>query len=306
MSRLTRKKLLAAAINTGAYGVDAIAAGTALYMRTKGLTITPIEGEDLDRELDTPDLGNSKRLLVGNRVKVTASVEWTAAGIAANKPAYDPVLVAGGWNATASAGGAIYSKITDNSEKDVTFYVYKDGALHKITGARATTSFKAEVNQIPTIETEITGLYGGIVSSAMPSSPDFSGFQEPLKVGSTYTTFKIGNTEYKMLSLEMSDNVAVSYDENTKEERVYITDFTPEGKVVIEAPSLGELDPFTQALNHTDLAITLTHGTTAGKILELKLPKIQLKRPAYDSKDGRDTYSLEFWVIGSDYTMATK
>lgn len=306
MNRRTRKKFLAAAINNGAYGIDAINADQPVYMKTFDLDITPIEGEDVDTTYDNGDLGSTKVLLIGNHVKVTGSVDLTGAGTNVDKPAYDPILVSGGWAGAVGASSVVYGKVTDGSEKDVTFYVYKDGALHVVLGARLTTTFVANVGEKPRVEFEITGLLGDILHQASLPQPDTSAFIDPVQVGATHSEFTINGTKYKMTAFTLTDNVQVVYDENSEAEEVFISDFAPEVTFTIQAPPLNTFNPFNIALNHQEIAIKLVHGTAAGNIIELNLPSVQLMRPAYDSREGRDTYSLTGRVLGSDYTLTTK
>lgn len=305
MSRKTRKILMTAAINAAAYGTDAIAAGTGIAIQTRGLEITPMEGEEIDRELDNGALGNTPVLMVGIHVKASGSVEIAGAGTAGDAPDYSVLLQAAGFASAASASTWQFTRITDGTEKDATFYVYKDGAIHKLTGARATFSAKLAVGELPSFDFEITGLYGGIVSGALPV-PDFSGFTKPAKVGAAATMFKIGATEHKMLSFELAENNEIAFDENTVEEAVYLTDFKPDGTFTIEAPALATFDPFALALSEAQQAITLTHGTTAGNIVEINLPSVQFGRPTYGDKDGRVTYEIPFRVIGSSYKYIVK
>lgn len=306
MSRKTRKKILAAAINEAVYGADAIAAGTAQYMQTTGLEITPIEGEDIDRELDTPELGNSARMLVGDNVKISTGIELTGSGSATQPVPYLPVLVAAGWTATPGASEVVYSKVTDNSEKDVTFYGYQDGALHKATGARGTLTFTANINEVPKIEAELTGLFNGIQKTPLPNAPDFSAFQLPQKVGATHTRLLVDGQALKMFEFEVSENVEVIYDENTEGEEVFIADYAAEGRIMVEAPALDEFDPFTIALGETQVPIRLEHGTGTGKEIEFNIPKAQFQRPTYGDREGKVTYEINFWIIGSDYTLTTR
>jgi hypothetical protein len=306
MSRKTRKKILAAAINEAVYGTDAIAAGTALFMQTTGLEITPIEGEDIDREIDTPELGNSARMLVGDHVKISTGIELTGSGTATNNVPYYPVLAAAGWKATPGAGEVVYSKVTDNTEKDVTFYGYKDGALHKATGSRATLTFMANVNEVPKLDAEVTGLFNGIQKEPLPNAPDLSAFLLPQKVGATHTKLTVNGQVLEMYEFELSENIEVIYDENTEGEEVFIGDYAAEGKIVVKAPDLDTFDPFTIALAEDQIPLRLEHGTGTGRELEINVPKIQFQRPAYGDREGQMTYEINFWVIGSDYTLTSR
>lgn len=304
--RKTNKKLLAAAINSGVYGVDAIAAaGTTTFMLTTGLDITPIEGDDIDRNLDNGQLGNSLKLQVGNHVTAKGSIEITGAGTATGEPAWSPILTAAGFSGAAGADSFIYSRVTDNTEKDATFYIYRDGALHKITGARLNLTYTLSVGKLPTMDFEITGLYAGISQSAIPAAPTFDGFQTPVEVGATYTTILLNGYELATTECSINETNTVSYDENTKAEDVAITDFKPTGKITAEAPTLDLFDPFALSNAGNAVSLVITHGTAAGNIFQITA-NVQMQRPEYADINGKLAYSLAFDVIGTDYTIATK
>lgn len=307
MSINALKRLITAAINTGQYGTDAIANGTPKAIQTFGdIDITPIEGDQIDRELDDGKLGNKPVLMVGTHVKASSNVELTGSGVAVDAPpAFDIILQAAGFVGTAEVDRYVYTRAPENTEKDATFYVYKDKILHKVRGARLSLTTKLNVGEIPSLAFDLTGLYGSIESTTLPT-PDLSDFIKPVKVGATHTTFKIGTsaaalTEMRLLEFELTENNEITFDENTVEEKVYLTNFKPEGKFRVEAPTLGEFNPFEIALSEQLMHLEITHGTEEANVAGLVLPKIQFGRPTYSPKDGRQTYEVPFRVIGSDY-----
>jgi hypothetical protein len=305
MSRLTRFKQLTAAINTGAYGADAIAAGTGLAMLTSNLAINPIEGETQERLLDDGRLGNKPVAMIGTHVKITGSIEVAGAGTADAIPAYNPIMVACGYAANILADSVEIGRPNPGTEQDVTFYVYLDGVVHRVTGARGTLSTTINVNEIPMREFDITGIYAGHDAAGSFPDADFSQFRVPVKVGAMHTTLIIGGETLKMLEFELTDNNEINYDEDTVAEGVYLTDYAIEGRVLIEAPLVSDYDPIAICLAQTQLALQLTHGTDAGFIEQFDAPTIQLMRPQYGDRNGRMTWDIPFSVIGA-YTITTR
>jgi hypothetical protein len=305
VSRLTRFKLLTAAINVGAYGIDAIQAGTPVAILTSNMEITPIEGDTLDRPLDDGLLGNKSVAMVGTHVKISGYVEMAGAGTDTDIPAYQPIMVAAGFEATVGASFVEFERPAPGTERDVTFYVYLDGVVHKVTGARATFSTTINVGELPRREFEITGLYAGHAANATLPVADFTQFQKPVKVGAINTTLTVGGVERKMLEFELTENVEINYDENTVDEAVYLTDYAVEGRMLIEAPDVSVFDPISIALAETQLEIELIHGVTVGRIEQINIPKVQLGRPTYNDRNGRMAWDIPFTVIGT-YKLTTK
>lgn len=305
--RRTKKKLLLAMVNDGNqdYGIDLIdATGPGLPIQTTGLEVTPLEGEELERELDNGKNGNKPMLLVGMHVKISGNVELTGAGAALTPAAYAPIMQVAGFKETVGASQVDYARVTDNSEPDGSFYFFQDGAIHKLLGARGTMGTSLKVGELPTMSFEITGLYGGVVSGALPS-PDFSAWQTPEKVGHDKTVFKLDDVEYKMYEFEHSENNEIAYDENTVEERIYLTDWKPDGQIIIEAPELADFDPFAIARDNATLAMSISHGGGEGKTFELSTAQIQLGKPTYSDREGKVCYTLPFRVL-EDVALVTK
>lgn len=306
-TRKTSKKVLAAAINQAVYGADAIqAAGQPAFILTTGLEITPMDGDTIDRELDDGSLGNSLVTMVGTNVQVTGSVEIAGAGDAATAPAWEAILTAAGYAGQAGESDFVFSRVTDNTEKDITVYVYRDGVLHKVTGARGNITFNLNVQEVGTMEFELTGLYGGIIKQAMPANTNFSGFIKPVPVGATYTTVTVSGKTMKCYAFQLNETNTVEYDENTQAETVDINELAPTGSMTILAEDLDEFNPFDIATNETPQAMTISHGTEAGNIFVLTLPVTQFMRPAYGDRNGRLTYEIDFNVIGATHTVTTK
>lgn len=300
MSRRSKKKLIVGLANDGtsAYGTDFIdAGGTGQAIQTTGLEITPLEGEEIERELDDGKSGSKPMIMSGIHVKLSGSVEAAGSGDAITPVKYQAILQCAGRTATVGTTEVTYTRINDNSEPDATFYYYNDGALHKLVGARATSGASLKVGELPTFTFEITGLYGGVVDTGMPSSPDFSGFQTPLKVGHENTTFMLDGTEYPMFEFEYEENNEVSYSENTIDEEIDITDWKPDGTIVIEAPALSDFDPFSIATSNAQLPLSITHGLTEGNIVSIASAAIQLGKPTYGDREGKLTLSMPFRFI---------
>ena len=308
MSRRTKKKLIVGRANDGTnpYGTDLLEGGTpGQAIQTTGLEITPLEGEEIERELDDGKSGGKPMIMSGIHVKLSGSVEAAGSGEAVTPVKYQSILQCAGRSVEVGTTEVKYNRITDNSEPDATFYYFNDGSLHKLVGARATSGASLKVGELPTFTFEITGLYGGVVEQGMPATPDFSGFETPLKVGHENTTFTLDGTEYPMFEFEYEENAEVSYSENTIDEEIDITDWKPDGTMVIEAPALSDFDPFSIATSNAQLPIAITHGLTEGNIVSITSSAIQLGKPAYGDREGKLTISMPFRFI-DDPVIETK
>lgn len=96
MSLASRKKLVLAKIET-VYGTDSIPTGSANAILLKGLSVNPIQAEQVSRDLIKPYFGNSEQLLAQKFVQMDFEVEFAGAGVAGKLPAYDSLLRACGF-----------------------------------------------------------------------------------------------------------------------------------------------------------------------------------------------------------------
>lgn len=166
-------------------------------------------------------------------------------------------------------------------------YFNVDGVRHVLLGARGSFSIDLSAKQIPKLKWTFTGLMGTISDQALPSA-DFTGWQVPATV-STANTTDINLLGYtgavvQNLSMDIANNVV--YRQLIGAESVLITDRKPTGNVSIEAVTVATKDWWTQAKNATYGVFAVKHGQTAGNIVGITAPNVQLTDPKYSDSDG--------------------
>jgi hypothetical protein len=270
------------------------------WIQTKGAELT-FEVEQLDRDLDDASLGWKSKMLVGQHFKISAEVEAAGSGTAGTEAAYDGLMQLSAFASDATSGTYVeYTQLDDDSWLDGTIYFYMEGALHKLLNCQSNVSWKFNNGEIPYYKFEVTGLYGGIVTASFPT-PTFTQIK-PAKVGFAQTTFLIGGTEYVLVNFNSDQKNAVSYFDLPGYEGVSIDDFAPEGEFEILRPALADFDPFAIANSEADafVSLSLTHGKTAGNIIQITNPQIQLLAPSYGEFEGKSTYKIPFGCIGNN------
>lgn len=166
-------------------------------------------------------------------------------------------------------------------------YFNVDGVRHVLLGARGSVSFDVSAKQIPVIKWTFTGLMGTISDQSLPSA-DYTGWQTPVTVSTANTTdlnlLGYNGAVLQTLNFDVANNVV--YRQLVGAEAVLITDRKPVGKVSIEATTVTAKDWWTQAKNATTGVFAVKHGQTAGNIIGVTAPKVQLMNPAYSDSDG--------------------
>jgi hypothetical protein len=68
---------------------------------------------------------------------------------------------------------------------------------------------------------------------------------------------------------------------------------------VIEAPTIAQKDYFTIANDDTTGLVSFQHGTTAGNIVTLLSPTVDIGNPSYSDQDGIQMLNLPYVAIPS-------
>ncbi len=181
-----------------------------------------------------------------------------------------------------------------------TIYFNVDGVRHVLLGARGTMSFDLSPKAIPKMKWKFTGLLGTITDSpqAVPSS-DFTGWQTPIPV-STANSTDIHLLGYNGAAIEkLSFDIAntVTYRQTLGSESVLITDRKPSGSIALEAGLIATKDWWAAVKDSTTGAFAIKHGQTAGNIVGITCPKVQLSDPKYSDSNGVTMLDLSMALL---------
>lgn len=298
MALLARKKILLAKIET-TYGTDPTPTGAANAIQTSDLSITPLAGPTVSRNLDRAALGNDLQIQVGTFVQLTFAVEFAGSGTVDTPPAYGPLLEMCGFGETINAStNVIYAPISTSIESG-TLYFHHDGQLHSMLGARGSVALDITPGVIPKFNFSFTGLYVTPTSTADPT-PTLSAFQVPVPVNNTnMTTFALHGSSVTMTACQLDIANNVVYRNVVGNESVEIIDRAPAGSVSFEAPPLSTKNWFTTAQSSTTGAFAVTHGTVAGNTVSLLASSVQVVSPTYGESDGISTIDASLSFVPS-------
>lgn len=279
-----RKKILLAKIE-GTYATDPTPVGATNAILCSNVSINPFQSEPIERDTYQAFLGARQQIHAGTRVEISFDVELAGGGAAGTAPLYGPLLRGCGMAETTNAGVSVVYDPVSAAEESVTIYLHHDGQKFELNGARGTFSIEMNVKRIPVLRFSFVGLYVGPAATSDPTQ-DVSGFQTPLTVGNTNTpTFTLHSYSGKMASFSYVHGNTVAHRELVGEESVQISDRRASGNIVIEHPALGIKDFYAIAAAETLAALQIVHGTTAGNIVQLDAPKVQILTPSMSEMD---------------------
>lgn len=261
------------------------------FILATNVTYTPIEANELSRDLMLPYLGNQGVILTGKHARIEFDVEVAGSGAAGTAPKWASLMRACGFAETLDAGvSATYSIVEDGVESS-TIYFEIDGVRHVMLGTRGNVSVNIAPEAIPRFRFTMLGLLGRISDEARPNvSTD--GWQKPLDPSSSNSTMELHGWASVAESLSIDRGNTVTPRFLIGSESIIITGRNTTGTTVVEATHLATVNWFERALDRTRGALSLVHGTNAGNIVEFSAPAVEIGKPTQGQKDGILNYSL--------------
>lgn len=290
---LTRKQLILVKKET-TYGTDATPTNALNAVMTGDISITPLAGDSVQRNVIRPYFGNSQNIMVTKYVTIDFEVELVGSGTAGTAPQFSALMQACGFAETIVASTSVtYLPITLTSVTQTgtsaSIYFQRDGIKHILLGARGTFNIDMTVKQLPKIKFTMTGLLGTITDSALNTAGLVYTAPAPVAVSSTNTTPVTihGHTPIlESFTLDMANDV--KFRALVGSESVVFTDRKPKGNIKIEQPTLATKDFFSIAQNSTLGTMSITHGLTAGNIVKIESATngLGIDAPKYADNDG--------------------
>lgn len=285
MALKTREQLLLAKVES-AYGTDSTPTGAANAILTGPVSVTPLAGPTVSRNTVKSYLGADLQIQVGQYVEISFPAEITGSGAAGTSPGYSVLLEGCGFDETVTASTSVVFAPDSDSTESLTLYFWQSGQLHKVTGARGTFTMSLSPGEIPVFNFTFTGLYNA-PSTTAESAPDYTAFQTPIPINNANTgTFSLHAASASMIAFNVDIGNQVVYRNVIGNESVEIVNRAVSGSCTIEAPTITAKDWFTTALESTTGALQMVHGSTAGSIVTIDAPAVQVISPSYGDSDG--------------------
>ena len=204
-----------------------------------------------------------------------------------------------------------YKPVSSSFESTTIYFFNGSTILHKAVGCRGTFSLSIETSGIPVFSFEMTGIYVAPTDTT-PGAATFANQSAPLvaKAGNTVATSILGydSANVQSISFDVANEIIFRQLIGSDKE-VLIANREPSGEAVIELPTIAQKDYFTIANSDssTDL-VCFQHGTTAGNIVSLVAPKVDLINPTLADQDGIQHITLPLTYLpesGNDEVVLT-
>ncbi|WP_153117369.1 hypothetical protein [Rhodocyclus tenuis] len=289
-------------------GTDAAPTGVANWIEARNISLTPLDAERADRNIQLPYLGNSGSILVGTWCKAVFEVALVGPGAAGSAPKISPVLLGAGFAETITAGTSAVYNLISSGFGAFTAYINVDGVRHKMVGARANVAISIAAKGIPLLKVSCDSAYLAPDTLAMPVI-DRSGWPVEEAVNATATLpVTINGVPLAFSSLDLDiGNQLTRFNLPGPQAGVEIVDRKPSGSVTVLAPSQATFDPFALSVAGTNVTLTTTHGSVAGKKAKVDA-KVQISGVDYENIDNVVAYKLALTlapVAGNDEFVLT-
>lgn len=296
MPRYIRNTVILAKVETTS-GTDAVPTGAADAVLVSDMSITPLDANNVSRDLVRGYFGGSEQLVATASVKCSFTVELAGAGTAATAPQWGDLLIgcAMAESLLSTPNRVEYLPIS-TALKSLSIYYYDDGVLHKLLYCMGTCKLSAKIGERPVLQFDFIGVDGGITAVAN-ATPTLSAWKTPptmakanvvdITLGATYALGAIsGGTVYASTGLELDLGNAVAYVPLLSTERVDITNREVVGSMQLDLTAANEVTFMASVKANTTQSLALTIGTTTGNKIIIHAPAVQLINPSKQELNG--------------------
>jgi hypothetical protein len=307
MPRYTKNTLITAKPEA-TYGVDSVPTGALNAILISDQTITPLDAQNIDRDLVRGSFGASEQLVGPASVKLAYSVELAGSGTAGTAPAWGALLQACACSEGVLATPARVEYMPASTGlKSLTQYYFDDGLLHKLLGCMGDCTLTAKVGERPMLKFEFTGLDGGVV--AQTDTGSFSAWKKPvamtkanvidIALGGAYAAGAVTGspTPYSSTGLELKFGNQVAYTPMLSSETVDITDRDSAGSMELDLTAAQEVTLMAAVKANTSFPLSMTIGTTTGNKITIFAPNVQLVNPKKSEKNGKRLVSFDLRFV---------
>lgn len=294
---LTRKTVILLELES-TYGTDPtpVPASNGIYASDVELEIS---GEVLERDYYRDTLSKAAPVIGMKEAQLTFKTEVKGSGAAGTAPKLGKLFQGCGMSETISAGASVtYApQSAEANIKSLTFYVYKDGNLHKITGARGTYVMNLEAGKYGVISWTFKGLYNDVSAAAAPSITMSETTLPPIVYNASFSwggyaaiasalSIDYGNAITRRESFNASSGVGSFRIGDRKAQG----SFNPEAVVEATHPFWGNWKASTAR------ALAIIIGATAGNICTINGPKCISTGLKYSDDEGVAIYENQFML----------
>lgn len=271
----------------GTYAAPTVVANARL---TRNFSATPMEVDQLERNLDLPSRGRSKSAATNKRQSISYELELAGSGAAGTAPRWMEELEACGMAApvlTAGASAVQRFAAVGAALSSMSWLHYHSDQQRQAVGGRGTFSMDFTAGAYPFLGLQFTAMLpaANAFATVVPGAPDYSAWKDPVEVNTDNTDFTLGGFPLVLRSLRLQANADVKIRNLVGANYVQRGNHAITGTVVGEMPALAQRDYFTSLGSSAEMPLQLIHGLAAGNIIQLDSAYAQLTEITLSEED---------------------
>lgn len=268
------------------------------------VTLTPIEGDEVDQGVIRPYFGASETTMVTLYRKIAFSVGFAGVGTVGDLPGWSTLMRACAASVTNTPApdpdaGTVFAPITDGIES-VTIYAVVDKLLYKMAGARANAKAVVDAKQIPKWQFEFTGAFFPVEDVASMPAVNYTKFLRPLGVNKLNTTLSLDGYNAACSSFQFDFGNQVVKQDLMNVDTTEITGRASTGSVTFRNTSVATKNWIDMARESAKVPLLLKHGQAATNTVSIAAPLAQIGKPTFGEQDGIQMITVPLRFIPSD------
>lgn len=258
------------------YGTDPTPSSTANAVLAIGAKVKEVH-EPAERGPQSKSLSPNASLLGSLYAEISFSLEVKGSGTKGVAPRLGALLKACAHSEGAVAGSSVSYKPTSASIVSVTLYLYKDGRLHIVKGARGTAKLKNSANKVATLEFSLKGLYAAPTDTVLPTTVTYESTEPPICKNQTISFNSVTSLEMESSELDFAVEAAALPSKTATNGigSIQITSRKPTITINPQSVPISTLD--LRALRGvTPVAYSEVLGSVAGNKITISVPKFNV------------------------------
>lgn len=263
------------------------------------VTLTPIEGDEVDQGIIRPYFGASETTLVTEYRKISFSVGLAGVAAAGDIPGWATLMRACAASVTNTpATSTVIAPVTDGVES-VTIYAVVDKQRYAMGGVRGNCKATVDAKQIPKWQYEFTGSFVPVEDLPAMPAVDYSKFQRTLGVNKLNTSMSIDAFTAAASSFAFDFGNTVVKQDLMNVDTTEITGRASTGSVTFRNTDKATKDWIEMARASVKVPLLLKHGQAATNTVSIEVPLAQLGKPTFADQDGIQMITVPFRCIPS-------
>ena len=281
------------------YGTDPTPSNSANAMEVFNLQMS-FPSRPIDRPILSNTLSKPKILHGGHYSEITFSMEIKGSGSAGVAADWGPLVEACGYDSTIVGGTSDTYLPLSTSITSVTFYIYRDGLIHEINGARGDVQLVMSAGGAPIFNFTFRGLTTtSLIDGAIVTPTVDATVPDPVKAA----TFTVGGYAAAIFNLTMGLNNTFEMIDSVNGVHGYgsceITDRNPGGSFDPEQVLVATNDYWSFWEDATSKALSIVHGSGAGQVVTITAPVMVAREIGEGDRGGLMTFEIPFSLAES-------